>query len=75
MWAALDATRRRDVPGATVGGRIAGTTMPCSRNIVAAAATARASSPQRYGRIGEGWPGRSRFTFARSARDERIALW
>ncbi len=64
MCAALRVTRRRDVPRATVGGRIAGTISPCS-SIAAAAATARASSPHTKGTIGDGWPSRTRSTFAR----------
>src|SRR5690606_17562184 len=35
VWAADSATRRREVPGATVGGRMAGTYRPRSRRIAA----------------------------------------
>ncbi len=50
-------TRNRDVPGATVGGRMAGTHTPRARSR-SEAATASASAPTTTGMIGEGWPGR-----------------
>ena len=53
VCAALSATRSREVPGATVGGRIAGTTSPCSRS-AAAASIAALLSPHTNGRIGDG---------------------
>src|SRR5437764_671561 len=56
--------RSRDVPGATVGGRIAGTSNPRSRR-AALAASALRSSPSTTGTIGEGWPGAMRSTWRR----------
>ena len=52
VWRADIATRKRDVPAGTVGGRIAGTSSPRSSSS-AAAARARASSPSRIGMIGD----------------------
>ena len=57
--------RRRELPGGTVGGRIAGTSRPRSRRALEAA-TARASSPRTTGTMGEGWPSRTRSTWLRS---------
>ena len=51
-WAAESAIRRRHVPGATVGGRIAGTSSPSARS-AADTSTARASSPNITGTIGD----------------------
>ena len=50
-----------DWPGATVGGRMAGTSRPCSSSR-ADAASAASSSPSTIGMIGDGWPGDSRST-------------
>ena len=59
------ATRSRQVPGATVGGRMAGTSRPRSSS-AAAAASARSSEPSTTGTIGDGCPGATTSTFARS---------
>ncbi len=60
-------TRNRHVPAGTVGGRMAGTRIPSARS-AAAASSARCSSPHTNGTMGEGWPGRTRSTSARSRR-------
>ena len=64
VCAADSATRRREVPGGTVGGRMAGTSMPSSSSDAAASSVA-CSSPITTGTIGDGCPGRSRSTCAR----------
>src|ERR1019366_8796579 len=59
VWAADRVTRRRAVPGGTVGGRMAGTQTPWARK-VADAATARSSDPRTMGMMGLGCPGATR---------------
>ena len=62
VWAAESVMRSRELPGGTVGGRMAGTSRPRSSS-AAEAATARASSPSTTGTMGDGWPGRTRSTW------------
>ena len=73
VWAAESATRSRDVPGGTVGGRMAGTSSPRR----AGRRPPRARAPRRRttnGTIGDGCPGRSRSTLARSRATQLVAL-
>ena len=49
VWAADSATRSRDVPAGTVGGRMAGTSRPWSSSRRADASRARCSSPSTIG--------------------------
>ena len=73
VCAADTVTRRRELPGGTVGGRIAGTRKPFSSS-VAEAASAPSASPMITGRIADGWPGASRSMWPRRALAERFAL-
>ena len=73
VCAADSVTRSRAVPGATVGGRIAGTYRPCSKS-AAAAASARSSVPHTNGKMGDGCPGRRRSHEFAQARAQRVAF-
>ena len=65
VWSADRAIRSRQVPSATVGGRMAGTRRPRSTSAWDTS-SARDSVPSSTGTIGLGWPGTNRSTLDRS---------
>ena len=74
VWAADSATRSREVPAGTVGGRMAGTSRPWSSSRRADASRARSLVAEHDGHDRRRVPGRDPFDVARAAGRRGVAL-